>query len=164
MHCRGYRIRPLEENRGSHQRLHLPALSAVPALECCDGAESRWLGMGQAEQSQNRVICVRLARQEQAPDSRPDSAAGPSRDGRDQRARWRAVRPSAPRKVPSTRWAGATATVSDGSPSAVGCAEGDPRKRSPTRARRSHRHGTLPSEPQIVQPVTPRRPADWPDL
>jgi hypothetical protein len=59
---------------------------------------------------------------------------GPLRDGRDQRARWRAHPPECPREVPSTRWVGATATVSDSSPSAVGCGEGDPRKRSPTRA------------------------------
>jgi len=43
-----------------------------------------------------------------------DSAgsAGPSRDGRDQRARWRAVRPNASPKSRSTRWVGAIATVS----------------------------------------------------
>src|SRR5258707_6105379 len=88
----------------------------------------------------------------------PIRSAGPSRNGRDQRARLRAVRPSATRRVPSTRWVGAAATVSDGSPAAV-AARRATHANDHQRGLQIHRHGTLPSDPQIVQPVTPSRRA-----
>src|SRR5258708_31555447 len=54
----------------------------------------------------------------------PIRSAGPSRDGRDQRARLRAVRPSATRRVPSTRWVGAAAPVGEGAPAAYAALRG----------------------------------------
>ena len=62
--------------------------------------------------------------------------------------------PECPAKSASTRWVGATATVSDGSPSAVAARRAthanDHQRGLPT-----HRHGTLPPDLQMVPPVAP---------
>jgi hypothetical protein len=112
--------------------------------------------------AQNGTICApKCLTREPHAKSTDSAAAGPSRGGRDQRAPWRAARPGAPRTVSSTRWVGATATVSDGSPSAV-AARRATHANDHQRVLPIHRHGTLPSGPQMVQPVTPWPvPARW---
>jgi len=70
----------------------------------------------------------------------------------DQRARWRAARLSASGKVPSTRWVGAIRSVTARGRQSLrwGAAdENDHQRGLPV-----DRHGTLPSDPQVVQPVT----------